>query len=202
MHRDKQRDSGNKLIIREPFTIAIHLLLGGIVVLFLGLTYGYLFQMGEHWLAFRMPKVFWLSTVTILCVSVFLQQLVKSYDKDNSKLVRRNLLLAFAFACVFIGCQVQGWLFLIDNNIRLGTSPSTSYMYLLTGLHGIHVLVGIIFLTVGIFRAFVNTSDEVKSLIYFSDPMRRTRLRLLRNYWHTIDFLWVFLFLVFLYKHT
>jgi len=197
-----QQDKEARIKIREPFTIVVHFLLAGIVVLFLGLTYGYLFQMGQNWLEFKLPKVFWLSTISILTVSFFLQRLVKLYDNDKRRGVRRNLLGAFVFACFFVYCQLKGWLLLQQNEITLQTSPSSSYLYLLTGLHGLHVLVGIIFLMVAVFRAYMHTTDEIKTLLYFNDPARRVRLKLLKNYWHTIDFLWVFLFLVFLYRHA
>lgn len=201
MLHDRQKTEGRSQT-REMFTVAINLLLGGIVILFFGLTYGYLFHMGQNWLEFDLPKIFWLSTIAILAVSFLMNRLLIEYDRDNRKNLRRLLLGSTIFAFLFIYCQVRGWFMLYANGIELGTSPSTSYLYVLTGLHALHVLVGIIFLLVSNYRVYFHTGDEVKALLFFSDPVRRTRLKLMRNYWHTIDFVWLFLFFVFLYMHA
>lgn len=201
MLHDRERTEG-KSRTREMFTVAINLLLFGIVILFFGLTYGYLFRMGQNWLEFDLPKIFWLSTFSILAISFLLNMILKAYDEDNRKNLRRILGGALVFALMFVYFQVRGWVQLYASGIELGTSPSTSYLYVLTGLHALHVLVGIIFLVVSNIRVYIFTGDDVKSLIFFSDPVRRTRLKLMRNYWHTIDFIWLFLFLVFLYMHA
>ncbi len=201
MLHERQKTEGRSQT-REMFTVAINLLLAGIVILFFGLTYGYLFHMGQNWLEFNLPKIFWLSTLAILAVSFLMNRVLREYDRDSRKNLRRLLLGAFAAAAVFVYCQVSGWTMLYANGIELGTSPSTSYLYVLTGLHALHVLVGIIFLLVSNFRVYMHTKDEIKALIFFSDPVRRTRLKLMRNYWHTIDFIWLFLFFVFLYMHA
>jgi cytochrome c oxidase subunit 3 len=201
MLHDRQKTEGRSQT-REMFTVAINLLLGSIVILFFGLTYGYLFHMGQNWLEFDLPKIFWLSTIAILAVSFLMQRLLIEYDRDNQKNLKRLLFSSLLFAALFVYCQVSGWLMLYANGIELGTSPSASYLYVLTGLHVLHVLVGIIFLVVSNYRVYFRTADEVKALIFFSDPVRRTRLKLMRNYWHTIDFVWLFLFFVFLYMHA
>lgn len=187
---------------RNPMVIVVNMLLASIVVLFLALTYGYAFQMGNNWLEFRLPKVFWLSTISILLVSYFLRRTLVYYDGDRTARLRRSMILATIFATAFVVFQLIGWGELGSQGILLTTSQSASYLYLLSGLHLLHVGVGIIILLAGCRRLIVHTASPVKALIYYADPIRRDRLKLLMHYWHTIDFLWLFLFLVILYNHT
>lgn len=194
--------NGEKPMIKNPGMIAVNLLMAGVVMFFLSLSYGYILRMGENWQAFRLPRVFWLSSVCVIMVSLFLRNILKLYDADNTFAVRRNVSLALLFASLFVLCQFLGWQKLSEQKMLLQTSPSGSYVYLLTGIHAAHVGLGIIFLIVATFRIFSHTSNNVKALLYFSDPTRRNRLMMLRTYWHTIDFLWIFIFLAFLYNHT
>lgn len=173
-----------------------------IVILFLGLTYAYLARLGSEWMVFSFPKVFWLSTLFILLVSLFLRKLLTAYDTDNTTLLRRKLLLALISSVLFSVCQYLGWHQLHTQNLHLTTSVSVSYLYILTGLHAAHVGVGVIILIVAYFRVRKHTRNQVNALLYFSDSVRRDRLMLLTHYWHTIDALWVFLFMCFLYNHT
>ena len=117
------------------------------------------------------------------------------YDLDKPKKLKRSMYAALIFSIFFVSFQILGWSELMSKGLDLQSSPSVSYLYILTGLHVIHVAVGIIFLIVSIVRSHINTQDNVKALLYFSDPLKRSRLKLLNNYWHTIDFLWVYLFL-------
>ncbi len=194
--------SGQKQIFKNTNIIIVNFLLAGIVILFLALSYGYIFTMGSNWIEFKLPKVFWLSTVAIIFVSVFLRLSLKMYDVDNSKKLKLSIVVALFFSILFVLFQISGWSILLSKGLDLQSSPSVSYLYVLTGLHVMHVAVGIIFLFVSIFRIQKNTSDNIRSLLYFSDPIKRSRLKLLNTYWHTIDFLWIYLFLAFLFHHA
>ncbi len=202
MSNTRENTTGERQKIKNPAILFVNFLMASIVILFIGLAYGYIFTMGSNWIEFRLPKIFWLSTVCIILVSLFLRKTLKYYDNDQPANLKRVIVAALFFAVLFVYCQILGWAKLIDQGIILETSPSGTYLYILTGLHVVHVLVGIIFLIVAVVRAYLNTTNEISSLLFFSDPVKRTRLKLLNTYWHTIDFLWLFLFLTFLFQHA
>lgn len=202
MANSREMSSGQRQLIKNPATIIVNFLLAGIVVLFLSLSYGYIFTMGSNWIEFKLPKVFWLSTIAILCVSFFLRRTLRMYDLDNPKKLKRSLMFALCFAALFVYFQLKGWSLLTAQGLTLQSSNSVSYLYLLTGLHILHVIVGIVFLIVAVYRSHFNTIDKVKALLFFSDKHKRTRLKLLNTYWHTIDFLWLYLFFAFLFHHA
>ncbi|MEZ5014061.1 MAG: cytochrome c oxidase subunit 3 [Chitinophagales bacterium] len=193
---------------RYPFLIVVRFIMAGIVVLFLSLTYGYLYTTDIQWVAFHLPKVFWLSTLAIVLVSVCMRLVLQLYDADRPSRLRWTLFAAFFLGVLFIIFQIIGWtaLFRLSREAvrtyAVSSSNGFDYLYLLTGLHALHVLVGLIFLIVANVRTFIHTKDPVKALVFFSDPIRRIRLRLVITYWHTIDVLWVVLFLSFLFKHA
>jgi cytochrome c oxidase subunit III len=195
-------NNGEKPMLKNPGMIALYLLMAGIVMFFLSLSYGYILNMGENWKEFRLPRVFWLSTICVIMVSVLLRKTLKLYDADNTESLRKNTAGALLFSVLFVVCQVIGWQQLKAQQMLLQTSPSGSYVYLLTGIHVLHVGVGLLLLLVTNIRLYRHTSDNLKALLYYTDPIRRNRLSMLCTYWHTIDFLWIFLFLAFLYNHT
>lgn len=181
----------------------VDMTLSGIVVLFLGIVYSYIFNNNKaKWEDFHLPKIFWLSTLCILCVSFFFNRAYRAYLRDKSSRMKSNLIVTSVFAFLFVCCQITGWIQLSAQGFLLTSNPSVSYVYVLSGLHAAHVLAGIIFLAVAVYGAFYNTRDEVRSLLYFTDPAKKLRLKLLMHYWNTIDFLWIFLFLCFLYEHA
>ncbi len=197
----REMASGNGKYI-NPFIIVVNFLMAGIVVLFFALSYGYIFTMGSNWIEFKLPKVFWISTAAILLVSYYLKRALRYFDRDDPAGLKRTLIISLVFAAFFIYCQWVGWTSLYREGKTLQISPSVSYLYLLTGLHAVHVLAGIVFLGVAVFRGFRNTKDQVRTLLFFSDPLKRARLKMLCTYWHTIDFLWIYIFLAFLFKHA
>lgn len=189
--------------LKDPLVIALHLLLSGIVILFLAFTYSYVFSENQDkWIVFKLPKILWFNTVIILSISVCVQRLLHFYDKDDSRKMKKFFFFSLCLALLFIALQFVAFSQLHQIGITLQSSPSSSYMYLIAMVHGLHILVGLILLIAGILRLNKVMRDQVQSLVYFSDPIRRSRLVLLCHYWHTIDFLWLFLFLVFLYMHA
>lgn len=200
----QQNQNGHKPrpVIRM-FQFGIHLLLAGIVTLFLGICYAYVFSDNQFkWEQFRVPRIFWVSTFCVLMVSFFMQRCLAHYRHDRLPLVRRELIFSLAFAIAFLTCQVTGWQQMQREGLKIADTPSSGYIYVLSGLHALHITVGIVFLITAVIRVSPFLRDPVKSLLYLTDPVRETRLRLLAHYWHTIDFLWVFIFLVFLYQHA
>ncbi|MBC8046376.1 MAG: cytochrome c oxidase subunit 3 [Fimbriimonadaceae bacterium] len=197
------RSSEQLKFSKNPLVLIVHLLLAGIVILFLGLCYGYLFSLNQDkWEDFRLPKIFWLSSVCVIIISFSLRKCHQFYKKDKPKTILQFMLIALFFAVGFLICQYMGWMQMQKAGFTLADTPSSSYIYILSGLHGLHIIAGIIFLIVAVFRMKKNIQDEVSALLFLSDETKYIRLRLLTHYWHTIDFLWIFLFILFLYQHA
>jgi cytochrome c oxidase subunit 3 len=93
--------------------------------------------------------------------------------------------------------QMIAWTMLIQNNIYLGSSTTAAFLYVISFVHLVHVVAGIPFLYLFYRAAKKRMVDPVTVLVYFSDPEKQLKLRLLTVYWHFLDFLWVYLVLFF-----
>ncbi len=81
-----------------------------------------------------------------------------------------------------------------ENNANGG-----AYLYVLSGLHVVHLLGGLCFLFAAMFRLVNNRADMVKAVVYFSDKREGGRISALALYWHFLGALWCVMFLFFLW---
>ena len=154
-----------------------------------------------------------------MCVTGYLSQSTQSrlssiarasFDSTISINLFTQLLSATLFCCVsFIIGQLFGWHFLTEKGVHLAGKPDGSYLYLLTGLHLVHLLVGLVILGIFTLNArkqlletpSINFRQTVVQTSYFSDVKNYRKFRLTAIYWHFVDVLWVYLLLFFLVNH-
>ncbi|MEO1625349.1 MAG: cytochrome c oxidase subunit III, partial [Bacteroidota bacterium] len=93
--------------------------------------------------------------------------------------------------------QGIGWYQLFADNISITHSNSASYLYVISIMHFLHVVAGLPFLGAFLYAARKRMKEPVSVLVYFSDPEKRLKLRLLSIYWHFLDALWIYLIVFF-----
>lgn len=147
----------------------------------------------------NMPKAFILSTIVLLFSSYLLTLARHAFHKDNGKSLLISLFSTLVLSATFTFLQVSGWKELYDSGHFFDGAAGVTFLYLITGLHFLHVFGGIIYLIYLNLVAFDTWQDPVKSLLYFSNPVEGIRLELFSAYWHFLDGLWLFLFLTFLF---
>ena len=162
--------------------------LGSIVMMFAGLTSAYIVKKSQaNWLEFDLPNVFMISTVVILISSFTIQMAVKKQKELNENQYRGFLAVTAILGLVFILLQIQGFRTLEGNSIALigaRSNSAASFLFVITGLHLLHVLGGVIALVWISFKAFSSKNDINNDL----------PVKLISNYWHFVDILWVYLF--------
>lgn len=162
--------------------------LGSIVMMFAGLTSAYIVKKSQaNWLEFDLPNVFMISTVVILISSFTIQMAVKKQKELNENQYRGFLAVTAILGLVFIFLQIQGFRTLEGNSIALigaRSNSAASFLFVITGLHLLHVLGGVIALVWISFKAFSSKNDINNDL----------PVKLISNYWHFVDILWVYLF--------
>lgn len=194
-------NTNNKVV--WPLSLFLYFVYSGIVMLFIALSLAYLLnEKQQTWEQFQLPQIFWLSTLIVAAISIIMKRQIRCYQTERFKKLRRGYIIALLLSIAFIVCQFIGWQQLQKQGITLDGTPSASYLYVISGLHVIHILVGVVMLMVAAYRSNIYTKDEISRLLFFTDPIRKYRLKLLVDYWHTIDFLWIYLFLVFLFMHN
>ncbi len=178
----------------HPFQVIVFLLISGLSALFLALTLAYLYQRIEKGIApIQPPLIFLFNTILLLGCSFFIKQANKAYLADDTSKYIRSLMITAGLTLVFIGAQFVGWQMMQNSGMLLASNPATSYLYVLSGLHLLHVLGGLPILGWFIFKAVKNMKEPVTVLVYFSDPEKRLKLKLLTTYWHFLDILWIYL---------
>ena len=172
----------------HPHKFTLWVGLASIVMMFAGFTSAYIIKRNQgNWVSFDLPKMFWYSTAVIIISSITLW-LAKTAFKRREMLQYKNLVVAtLVLGVLFIVLQIVGFKQLWANGITLNANVSFSFLYVIVGLHALHVLGGIIALLVMFAKAF---SSRVRN--YNIVPVE-----VISTYWHFVDFLWIYL-LVFL----
>ena len=187
---------------REPYRFMLLLGIFGSVLFFLLLTLVYLSRKtASDWSSFQLPGVFWFSTLIILLSSFSLHQANVAFRREQFFIYRVQMGMTLTLGFTFITMQFLGWSQLIEYGITLSRSPAGAFVYLLSGLHMIHILGGLIFLVV-IFVETLRRTSYVDSFVYSVNPPNQLKIRLATMYWHFVDVLWICIFLFLWYQHS
>lgn len=172
----------------HPHKFTLWVGIGSIVMMFAGLTSAYIVKRNQAgWVGYELPKAFWYSTLFILLSSVSVHLAVKAFKKREMLRYRNLLLFTLALGVLFIATQYIGFSEFWKIGNTLQANVSFSFLYVIVGLHALHVAGGIIALLFMTLKTFSR-----KKRIYSTVPAE-----LMATYWHFVDILWVYL-LVFL----
>lgn len=163
----------------------------GILMAFAGLTSAYLIRHSDSdWVSFELPNSFFISTASILLSSITLILAKRAVKKDDLKQVKQFVGLSLIFGLGFVIAQFYSYGVLVENgHYFTGSNISSSFLYVLTGVHLAHVISGIIVLIVLLVRSLMEkyTAEEHLGLSLGS------------TYWHFLDVLWIYLLLFLLF---
>ncbi|TDE12359.1 cytochrome c oxidase subunit 3 [Dyadobacter psychrotolerans] len=169
----------------DPVKFILWLFLVSIIMLFASQTSAYLVRRAEgNWLEFEMPKIFWYSTGVLIASSLVMQYAYFAAKKDQFNQLKIAISITFALGLAFLWMQFEGWKQLVDMNVYFVGNPSGSFFYVFTGLHGFHIITGLIVLITALTAAF--------RLNIHSKNLRR--IQICTTYWHFLDILWLYLF--------
>jgi cytochrome c oxidase subunit 3 len=165
--------------------IGMGLFLAVVGTLFALLTSAYFMRMGyADWRAIRIPQLLWVNTGALILSSVALQAAQSAVRRRNIDGVRMLLLVAGAFGLVFLVGQLWAWRELTASGVLLAGNPSNSFFYLITGLHGLHVVGGALGLGWTTERAWSGIpADKL-----------RLGVEMCTMYWHFLLIVWLVLF--------
>ena len=167
-------------------TLGLRLLLAAITVLFSLLVIAYHHRMmGGDWRTLPDPWLLWPNTVMLIVSSIGLQWASVSARRREIRGVRRGLLAAGISAFLFLVGQLLAWQQLVELGYFAATNPANAFFYLLTAVHGLHLLGGLV--------AWSWTSDRVWRRDAEVDRLRLS-VDLCAVYWHFLLVVWLVLF--------
>jgi cytochrome c oxidase subunit 3 len=162
--------------------------LGGILMFFMALVSAYIVRRdipNSGWHPLAVPRILWLNTAVLIASSFTLSYARKLLKSNDQKGFRHWWSVTTILGVFFLVGQIIAWQQLRAAGLFLATNPSSSFFYVFTAAHGLHLLGGVLALTWILFRPThrltQGTATEVAAM-----------------YWHFMDGLWVFLFLLFL----
>lgn len=163
--------------------------MGSIAMMFAGLTSAYIVRQAQgNWVEYSLPILFWFSTAAIVVSSATIALGLRAFRQRRMPQYRMLITATLILGVLFGVFQFMGFSQLYANDIRVDGNPSESFLFIIAGLHLLHIAGGIIALLIVFFRAF---RTNVK--IY-----NATGLEIVANYWHFVDILWIYLFVFFL----
>jgi cytochrome c oxidase subunit 3 len=155
-----------------------------ILIFFTALAIAFLVRRGSSgdWVAVQIPALLWLNTVVLLFSSATLEMARKRLSKNDPAGFRNFWLITTVLGVAFLIGQVAVWRQLNAQGIYLASNPASSFFYIFTGAHAIHLIGGVVAL---IYVARKNFAS--------AKVTRSLAAEVTSYYWHFLDALWVFL---------
>lgn len=148
--------------------------------------------------AIKIPSVFYLNTFVVILSSVFIQNSIDFFKKEQVYRAYLSLIWALVFGSLFIMLQLLGWEYMGRHNMQLrGSATSVSYFYLISILHVLHVLAGFVVLIYFYFKMRRIQGDEVQYVLQITNPFFIEKYRLAVFYWHFVGIIWLYMILFF-----
>jgi len=174
------------------YRVGTWVLIASISMFFTALSSAYIVRAASatDWRPIAMPRILWLSTALIVLSSVTIEtsrrKLKRLLDADYIKW----LLITGLLGVGFLSSQLLAWQQLRRQGVFLSSNPHSSFFYLLTATHGLHLLGGLLALLYLLFRA------RQKPVAELAEAKRQGRAAAVGIYWHFMDGLWIYLFLL------
>ena len=126
------------------------------------------------------------NTSILLVSSVTMVYALASIEAGDQPKLRRYLIATAVLGTIFVSVQAVEWVQLIGEGVSVSNNVFGSTFYVLTGFHGLHVLIGILFLFRTVYRAFRGRYTRTE----------HGGVELMGLYWHCVDIVWIFLFTI------
>ena len=179
-------------LLVHRYRIGIWVAIPSMVMLFTSLSSAYIVRSGvaNDWFPLSAPRVMFGSTAIILLSSVSIEIARRKLRQCLAASYSRFLLLTGILGLAFLGSQLIAWRQLVHQGVYLSSHPYSSFFYLLTGAHAVHLAGGLLAL------GFL----WIRSLRRLDQPefaaRRQAATDAVSIYWHFMDALWIYLFLL------
>ena len=179
-------EEAKKPLAVNPKKFAMWLFMASILMLFAAWTSAYLVRRGEgDWFLFELPQLFWITSGLIVASSISMIYASWSARKDNLEGLKIGIVTTFILGVGFLIGQWYAWADLVALNAHFtGGNVSSSFIYVLTGFHGLHIVSGLVFLIIVMVSTF-KFKVHSKNL---------NQLQMCATYWHFLGGLWLYLF--------
>ncbi len=178
--------------IGNRYRIGVLVSLASIAMLFTSLSSAYIVRSGVtyDWYPIAVPRVMFGSTALLILSSISIEIARRKLKAGLSGTYSKYLLLTFLLGLGFIVSQLIAWRQLAAQGIYISTHPHSSFFYVLTGTHAMHIAGGLLAL-VFLWRRSLRPLDEAHLI-----AKRQAAADAVAIYWHFMGALWIYLFLL------
>jgi cytochrome c oxidase subunit III len=170
---------------QRRFATAITLGIISILMFFLGMCSAFIVLRhwsGDKWVAVQLPRILWVNTAILLLSSFTLEKARRRLAGLDLAGFRKLWKLTTVLGILFLAGQLVAWLQLVAAGVYIATNQATSFFYIFTVAHAVHLLGGVAALL------YVATRDFEKGKI-----SQKTAVEVVSYYWHFMDGLWIIL---------
>lgn len=173
---------------RQAYQTGLVLTLAAIFMFFMGLTSAFIVRkgLGRDWIPIALPSILWWNTAVLLVSSGLIERARHFLRQHDERAFGVWWRAAAALGVLFLFGQLLAWRQLVQEGVYLATNPASSFFYVFTAAHGLHVVGGLVALAVVAWWRW----DRSRRM------GRELAAELAAVYWHFLDGLWVFLFLL------
>jgi len=173
----------------HPHKFTLWVAIGSLIMMFAGLTSAFIVKSNQaNWKPVTLPTVFWVSTAVMLLSSLTIQLALRSFKDREMNKYRLFIGLTVLFGAAFIVFQWMGFQQLWAQQITFKGSGGGQFLYVIFGLHILHVAGGLIALAVIFLKGYFGKTKN-----YSAVPVE-----VAATYWHFVDALWIYLLIFFL----
>ncbi|WP_375584176.1 heme-copper oxidase subunit III [Cyclobacterium xiamenense] len=176
----------------HPKKFALWLFIVSVVMVFAGMTSAYIVRQSEgNWLEFDLPDVFWYNSGIIVLSSLSIHWSYLAAKRDDFNSLKLGLIVTTLLGLSFLVGQWYSWIALVEQDVYFVGNPAGSFMYVFTGLHGLHLVSGVIFLIIVLISSLGNKIHS----------QNMPQMEMCVTYWHFLGGLWLYLFMFLLLNH-
>jgi len=179
-------------LVGSKYRLGMLVSLASVVMLFTSLSSAYIVRSGVtyDWYPIAVPRVMFGSTALIILSSISIEIARRKLKHSLSGAYSRYLLLTGLLGLGFLVSQVIAWRQLAAQGMYISSHPHSSFFYVLTGAHAVHIAGGLLGLGF-LWRRSLSPLDEPRLI-----AKRQAATDAVSIYWHFMDALWIYLFLL------
>jgi len=186
------KEEPRQTLSMHPGKFALWLFILTVIMLFAAFTSAYIVRQSDgNWLEYNLPTAFWYTSAIIIASSTTLHGAYLAARRDELHMVKFMVAITTVLGLAFLAGQYISWSQLVDQGVYFVGNPAGSFLYVITGVHAVHLIGGIIFLLF-LLRSTFKYQVHSKNLI---------RIEMCATYWHFLDGLWLYLFIFLLLNH-
>jgi cytochrome c oxidase subunit III len=169
----------------DQVKLGLWMFLATVTMLFAAFASAYIVRRsGSDWRHVALPSILWWNTLVLAASSAAVE--IASWGGARAKRAAAVAAMAVALALgvVFLAGQAEAWRQMRASGVYLPTSPHSSFFFMLTGAHAVHVVAALAVLTWG----------AMGTLVVRDGRRWAARMSVCRTFWHYLGAVWLFLF--------